>query len=107
MVKQRMVNFWARLKTGKPYKISSTLLQIVMEREAKGLFTSVWGSKIVSTINKCGMGYILYIPSEHLSFLLVKSLFKDRPNAMESQNWHSSILDSGHCATYQTFKNDQ
>ena len=106
MIKQSMVNFWARLTTGKSYKISSTLLQIVMEREAKGLSSSVWASKIVSTINESGMGYILNTPSEHLSPLLVKSLLKDRLNAMESQNWHSSILDSGHCTTYQIYKNN-
>ena len=103
-IKQRMVNFWARLITGKSSKISSILFHILKNKSDSGSTILPWLTKITSTINGCGLGYILDTPPEHLNPPLVKAIVKDRVCAMESQDWHASILDSGYCSTYRTFK---
>ena len=104
IIKQRMVNFWARLMTGKSSKISSILFQILKTKCDTGSTISPWLTKITSTINESGLGYLLDTPPEHLNPPLVKAIIKDRVCAIEKQDWHSSILDSSYCATYKTFK---
>ena len=77
--------------------------------EAECLGASDWSTisplftKITSTINECGLGYLLDTPPEHLN--PVKAIIKDSVCAIEKQDWHSSILDYSYCSTYKTFKN--
>ena len=103
-IKQRMVNFWARLATGKTSKISSTLFRHLRETQDTCATKSLWFAKIETIMNECGLRYILETPPEILDPTFVKVTLKDRITAIESQDWHSSIMDSGHCATYKTFK---
>ena len=103
-IKQRMVNFWSRLSTGKPSKISVTLLHLLKEKKTTGLANFPWYTEIANTINNCGLAFLLETPSEHLDPRNVKAVLRDRVSAIECQDWHSAVTDSGACSTYKTFK---
>ena len=99
-----MVNFWSRLSTGKPSKISVTLFHRLKQKKDTGLANLPWYTKVVNTINNCGLGFLLKIPSENLDPRNVKAVLRDRVSAIECQDWHSAGTDSGACSTYKTFK---
>ena len=105
IIKQRMINFWCRLATGKSSKISHVLFQIIKDKQATGSLDSPWWTAITKSLNECGMGYILDIPSENLNTVHTKAIVKQRITAIESQEWHSEVMDSGHCTNYRIFKN--
>ena len=99
-----MVNFWSRLSTGKPSKISVTLFHLLKEKKTTGLANFPWYTEISNTINNCGLTFLLETPSEHLDPRNVKTVLRDRVSAIECQDWHSAVTDSGACSTYKTFK---
>ena len=103
-IKQRMVNFWSRLSTGKPSKISVTLFHLLKQKQTTGMANFPWYTEVANAINNCGLGYLLETPSEHLDLRNIKAVLRDRVSAIECQDWHSTVTDSGVCSTYKTFK---
>ena len=107
VVQKRMINFWCKLSTGKPDKIGSTLFQIIKEQQARGSITSPWLTFINKTLNECGLGYLLHTTPEALNPKHVKLVVRDRTSAIDSQDWHSQVMESGHCLNYRIFKTDR
>ena len=103
-IKERMINFWVRLMTGKSTKISCMLLLIIKQQQETTSYRSQWYTEIVNTLNNCGLGYIINIPPDLLNPKYIKALLKDRISAMEEQDWNSSVSNSGHCVNYRIFK---
>ena len=103
-IKQRMINFWSRLSTGKPSKISVTLFHLLKQKQTTGIANFPWYTEVANAINNCGLGYLLETPSEHLDPRNIKAVLRDRVSAIECQDWHSTVTDSGACSTYKTFK---
>ena len=56
-VDQRMINFWARLVTGKSIKISSILYKIIKEKHNSNSHNSQWLSHIQNTLNLTAWGW--------------------------------------------------
>ena len=102
-----MINFWCKLSIGKPDKIASTLFQIIKEQQARGSITSTWLTFINKTLNECGLGYLLHTPPEALNPKHVKLIVRDRTSAIDSQDWHSQVMESGHCLNHRIFKTDR
>ena len=102
-----MINFWCKLSIGKPDKIASTLFQIIKEQQARGSITSTWLTFINTTLNECGLGYLLHTPPEALNPKHVKLIVRDRTSAIDSQDWHSQVMESGHCLNHRIFKTDR
>ena len=104
IIYQRMVNFWVGLTTDKPNKISHTLFQLVKAKYADGSLKSAWWANICKTLNECGLGNILNTHPSILNPNYTKAIVKDRMSAIENQEWHSEVMNSGHCTNYRIFK---
>ena len=104
IIKQRMVNFWTRLTTGKSSKISHILFQLVKIKHDEGSFNSHWWASINKTINECGLGNLLNVPTDILNPNYTKAIIKDRIDSNENQEWHSEVMESGHYTTYKIIK---
>ena len=96
--------FLGGLTTGKPNKISHTLFQLVKAKYADGSLKSAWWANICKTLNECGLGNILNTHPSILNPNYTKAIIKDRMSAIENQEWHSEVMNSGHCTNYRIFK---
>ena len=106
IVKQRMIQFWCKLAVGKSNKISSALFKIVQDKHNNGSLNSPWLTSIINTVNNCGLGYLLNSPPGTLNLQYTKSIVKNRTLDIETQEWHSQVMESGHCTNYRIFKNE-
>ena len=103
-VDQRMINFWARLVTGKSSKISSILYKIITEKHNSNTHKSQWLSHIQNTLDNLGMGFLMHSPVDSLNPNWIKSQIKLRITDIAKENWHDSINHSGQCRFYKSFK---
>ena len=92
LIKQRMVNFWSHLITGKASKISCTLFHIIKDKIVSGTYTSKWLTEVENTLHECGLSYILNTPTSQILPRSIKLLVKDKIGLMENQDWHSRIF---------------
>ena len=49
----------------------------------------------------------LNTPPEALNPNHVKLIVRDRTSAIDSQDWNSQVMESGHCLKYRIFKTDR
>ena len=71
---------------------------------ADGSLKSAWWANICKTLNECGLGNILNTHPSILNRNYTKAIIKDRMSAIENQEWHSEVMNSGHCTNYRIFK---
>ena len=101
-----MIQFWCKLAVGKSSKISSALFKIVQDKHYNGSLNSPWLTSIINTLNNCGLGYLLNSPPGTLNLQHTKSTVKNRTLDIETQEWHSQVMESGHCTNYRIFKTE-
>lgn len=104
LVKQRMVNFWARLSTGKTSKISYHFLQILEQKDVERTHKSSWLSYIKDTLQKCELDYLYTTDPFTLSPNNIKAMVKCKTMDIEKHRWVSQVEESGHCLNYRLFK---
>lgn len=100
-IKQKMINYWTRLVTGKTSKLSYQLYLYMLNSN----FQFKWLNCIQTILNNCGMNYLLH---EHLYFLPknTSKIVKSRLNDQYFQNWHSQLQLSSKGINYNLFKSN-
>ena len=93
-VDQRMLNFWARLVTGKSSKISVILYKVIKEMNNNASHNSEWLQYITKTLNHIGMVYLKQQDACLINPNALKVEVKMRTKDIACQNWHESLNDS-------------
>ena len=102
LVKQRIINFWARVALGKEGKISCSLYKIFRQMYDEGSYQSLWLKYIHQTLNQLGLGYVW--DHNHLNPNALKMLTKQRVQDAACQSWHASVWDTSQCSCYKHMK---
>ncbi|MEW8548382.1 MAG: reverse transcriptase family protein, partial [Candidatus Thiodiazotropha sp.] len=100
-IKQKMINYWTRLVTGKTSKLSYKLYLYMFNSS----YQFKWLNCIQTILNHCGMNYLwrqqfYFLPKNTPN--LVKSRLKDQ----YFQNWNSQLQLSSKGINYSLFKTD-
>ena len=102
-IKQRMLNFWARLVTGKTSKIAYRMYNIIKSENDNGSFSSKWLKCIKGSLENMGLGYV-WMQAENIDVNAFKYQINLRLTDTHLQNWFSDINESSHCHNYKIFK---
>ena len=104
LIKQRMLNFWARLISGKTSKLAHIVLMSQKYQHDVGTYKPKWLVCIKDMLDQIGLSYVWNADPENIDTASLKSLFKEKVNDIELQNWHSKINTYSHCVNYRIFK---
>ena len=104
VIKQRMLNFWTGLVTGKKDKIAHNIYKILRSEQTDQGYNSEWLNCIKSTLDSSGLGSTLNEDPSYINPVRKKHVFKDRILSIEKQNWSAKISESGRCRSYSIYK---
>ena len=102
-IKERMLNFWTRLVTGKMNKISYSLYVHLKDKHESGEIHSKWFSQISSTLDELELSHLIDSP-QPISASTLKTLFRLKLNEKYTHLWLNETQTSGSCSTYRKFK---
>ena len=101
-IKQRILNFWAKLVHGKPEKFSSIIYRILLYDKTLNI-EHQWLKNVENILNELGFTFVWESQNVYdLKWFL--NATKLRICDQAKQNWYSSINDSPKCITYRIFK---
>ena len=101
-VKERMVNYWAKLVSTNPVdKWCSLLFHIVRDQHEHGYLYSKWCSFVKLTLNECGLGYLWNRTDFNLTWL--KITLKMSLEDQFRQNILGEINEHPNCEMYRAF----
>jgi hypothetical protein len=106
IVKNRMLNFWARIVNGNQSKLSNILYKSMLQKYESGEYKSKWLYKIHNSLNCIGYGNIW---SDKMPFNVnwFKKSVKAKLNDIDNQNWKASINDTSLCRFYKEIKSEK
>ena len=105
-IKGRMINFWAKLKSGNQNKLSSTLCKLAVRLQEKypDKFDFKWVSYVKRTMETAGFSFVwLNSTVDPISF---KQVFQQRLTDMFKQNWHAEMMRNSQCTFYSRIKHN-
>ena len=105
IIKQRVCNFWARLRLGKDTKIAALMYKILRNFSDNGTYKSRWITFVETTLNQSGLGYI-WLTDNPQTRLWFKGTLNRRISDIYLQKWSEDISNSGHCRTYKILKSN-
>jgi hypothetical protein len=103
-INQRILNFWARIASGKESKISTVLYRAFRSTYNTGLHKPKWLIHTHQLLNKLGLGFMW--DEVHIDTTLFKCIVKQRMLDISNQNWKSTVYDSPMCSNYKLMKDD-
>ena len=105
-IQSRMVNFWAKLRTGNQNKLSAILCNFATQLQYKDpdKYQFKWISHVRQCLEETGFSYMWNENSfEPKTF---KHVFKQRLLDIFKQNWHSETINNSQCTFYCKIKNN-
>ena len=103
LIKQRIVNFWAKLvNANNSDKISAILYRFSYQKFDSGEFRSKWLLNVKDILDKNGLSYLFFeneLPKDWL-----KETIKTRIKDQFTQLWTSEVFNSPKSITYRVFK---
>ena len=105
-VKCRMINFWARLATGSPHKLSTMLYKVArsMHYDASNDNNSPWIECIEKTLNDCGMSNVWTLPPSDINVTWLKKAVKLRLADMYKQEWSMQSITTANAQITESTK---
>jgi hypothetical protein len=104
LIKQRMLNIWARIVNGKENKISSLMYKLARTRYENSNYKPKWLTQIQKCLNELGLGYVWYQTSFNPDWF--KHTIRTSYQNMVKQNWHSTLNESSPCYSYKDMKSE-
>ena len=105
LIKQRMINYWAKIVSSHNAKINKILYSIMFELHQNNRFVWPWITYIKSTLENCGMGNIWYTQDFPDKNWLTRAL-KLRLTDQYKQSWLSELETSSSLQNYYLIKTE-
>ena len=106
IVKNKMLNFWARLALGNQSKIAYSVYKVMRAKYESGEFKSQWLSKIHTMLNDIGLSNI-WISDNPICAKWFKHSIQLKINDISVQNWRAEVESCGWCRCYKLMKSDR
>lgn len=103
-VKQRMLNFWLKMVTGKTNKISFLIYQKMKDLYDKNEHHSAWLNAIKTTLDQLQLGHLWDTDPVYLNPNSLKTVFDKKLSMYYREQWADSVVESSACDTYVKFK---
>ena len=105
-IKSRILNYWANLMCGKQSKYSTIILQLLMQKQGKGIECG-WTRNLKSILDRCGGSYILYegVTRSNKSFMC--NTIKQNLSDQFQQEWSEKCNTSNKGIIYRLFTGDE
>lgn len=103
LIKQRMLNYWARMINGKEGKLSKTMYLFLLKLYNEGVYKAKWLDTIKSFLDNCGMSMLWQTQSiSNINWFKnkIKQIIKDQ----YIQEWHADLEQMTSCDVYIQFK---
>ena len=104
VVKNRMINFWVKLKFGDQNKLSSIMLRLLdkLQLEQPEKFSFKWITQIKSILVNTGFSEVW--TADSIDSDLFKIAFKQRCDDIFKQTWLTDMMNNSQCTEYRKMK---
>ena len=104
VVKNRMINFWAKLKFGDQNKLSSIMLRLLdkLQLEQPEKFSFKWITQIKGILENTGFSEVW--TADSIDSDLFKIVFKQRCDDIFKQTWLTDMMNNSQCTEYRKMK---
>jgi hypothetical protein len=102
-VKQRMINYWARLICSDESRLNLLMYRVLYRYHQEGMFTSPWLKCIERIFNECGISNI-WQDQMFPNKTWLSNFVKLRTHDQFLQSWLQTINQSPKCYNYRIFK---
>ena len=103
LIKQRMINYWAKIISSKDMKINKILYRIMFNLHEQKQFEWPWLTSIKNILNNCGMGNI-WIEHNFRNKKWLSQAIKLRLSDQYKQQWFNSMEESNSLRNYLLIK---
>ncbi len=103
-IRDRMLNFWLRLRGGKQSKISLALFNCVKQASNAGTHSSKWLQYIEDTLKSIELEGLISLNDTEIDVNHMKRDIRVKLNHKYAINWHQAIESSNTTSFYSGFK---
>ena len=101
IIKKRMLNFWIKISTGKPNKISRIIYDILKQEQL--LLQCKWSSHIKLQLDQLGLGY-MWLGNDKIDIAISQNIIDRRVMDQSLQLIHESMQNSNKGKLYDFIK---